>query len=211
MRIIERFFGALLLAGAVAGAAAFGHLLGRESISVPVTAPTIPTPRYAPHVVAVKARPAPPLPELVPAAHRPVRPAVVSVLPARAVLAPAPAAPAPAPVVPAKPITIHRLAPKPPLRGVVPAPAPAPAPQPAAPQPVAAPATTALLAAPAPAAPAPQDTLNVLAATETGGTWKQNNGHQDNGNGQGDGEHGNGDHGNGHGGGHDGHGQGGGD
>jgi hypothetical protein len=137
MRGIGRVVAAILLAGAVAGAAAFAHLLVSEPAPAPFGIAALP--------------PAPSSPLIVQAAPwRPERPAV-RVHVARPAARPAPLAPAPAAVQPiagsriqapaapgaSLPATRAHVAPDPPAPAT-----PPPAPQPAAPAPVAAPAPT---------------------------------------------------------------------
>jgi hypothetical protein len=172
---IERFLAAIFLAGAVAGAAAFGHLLGNEQSAVPSAASLSPALSTSPSV-AIEATPAPPLPSMFPM-HLP-SPVVAKAL--RTTPAPAVRLTVQPPAAP-KPIVISRIVTRPPQ------PRPAPVPAKAAPAPVAAPAP-APPAAPvaAPATPAPVDVQVVLAATEQvvapptdEGQDENDDGHQD--------------------------------
>jgi hypothetical protein len=161
---IERLFAAIFLAGAVAGAAAFGHLLGNEQASVPAAISLSPALRNSPSV-AIEATPAPPLPSMIPARMIPARliPArmIPAHLPTRVVAKAAATQPTLRVQAAPKPIVISRI-------DARPAPVPAKAaPRPAAaptPTPAPAPAPTAPVAAPT--APAPVDVQVVLAATE---------------------------------------------
>jgi len=136
MRGIERVVAAILLAGAVVGAAAFAHMLGRN-----------------PDLGSQLGLPRPGGPRIVQAAPLPVGPLVLS--PVQTETLPRSAAPGEA-LSSLRPAKLVRLAPTLPSthRAVSPAPArptrPTPAPAPSTPAP-AAPAP----AAPAPAAPAP--------------------------------------------------------
>jgi hypothetical protein len=160
---IERFVAALFLAGAVAGAAAFGHKLGSVPAPPAVAVSLLPTDSAAPSV-AIEAQPAPPLPPMFPAlkAHRPLR--ITRTATPRAA---APVVRATTPALPArptqKPLTILHIGPRAPQPDVTPTPA---APKPATPVAAPAPAPPPTQPVAAPATPAPTDVQVVLAATE---------------------------------------------
>src|SRR3954454_14179764 len=134
MRGIGRVLAAIVLAGAVAGAAAFAHSLGGGALSAPAGVAVLPTAPASPLVVqATAALPAP-------------RPAVRPTL-RHAVIRPVSTV-----VAQARPIAVVRVSTPPlkpdepaPAKPVAPAPAPTPAPAPAAPP-----------AATTPAPPAPR-------------------------------------------------------
>jgi hypothetical protein len=172
MSSIERLVAAIFLAGAVAGAAAFGHLLGSEA-AAPTSLVSLLPPGSPSRGTAVKAEPAPPLPALIPRlapAHRPLRIAsgTARPLPARPVTRaitfpvtkPAPQAatrePAPqaATTNPAPQAATTKATPQ----AATPAPPSTPAAAPVAPKPAA--------TLPPVAAPAPPDVQVVLSATE---------------------------------------------
>jgi hypothetical protein len=151
MRGIERFVAAILLAGAVGGAAAFARYAGtepeppafhlsaspRQHLTIPQTVVEIPLPT-APRRVAVK-------PVVI---QRPRLDRVAPTIPARHVVVAPVTAPQPAPVAPA--------APPAPVQAPPPAPAPPPTQTvaaPAAPAPVDAPAEPRVLAVQAPPPP----------------------------------------------------------
>jgi hypothetical protein len=157
---IERFVALLFLAGAVAGAAAFGQKLGGEQAPPTAAVSLLPGVSALPDV-AVEAQPAPPLSPMLPA-HRPLRLVRPAIRPAAApVVRTTPALPA-RPV--RKPIEILRVGPRAPQPDMTPQPAVQPAaPKPATP--VAAPSPRPAPATPV-AAPAQPDVQVVLAATE---------------------------------------------
>src|SRR4051794_25857299 len=151
MRAIERFLAAVLLVGAVGGAAAFARYAGtepappafhfsaspRQHLTIPQTVVQIPLPKAG--RVAVKP---------VVAARPPLR--VAPTVPARPVVVTPVSTPEPAPATPAPPAS--------PVQAPTPAPAP-PVAAPAAPAPVAAPAAPVRDLAAVPAAvPAPAET-----------------------------------------------------
>jgi hypothetical protein len=174
MSCIGRVVATLLLAGAVAGAAAFAHQLGTEATPAPIRIAGMPAPRLSAPIAVVVA-PAPPLalpsaalrPIRLFPASQPVRAAVAGVvhslrtpvgrtrsIPDAPVIAPPAPAPQPAPPAPA--------APAPTAPAVVPVAAPAPAP---------------VLSAPAPAARAL--TVTTATAPVTGGDHGRSRGHDE--------------------------------
>jgi hypothetical protein len=157
---IERFVALLFLAGAVAGAAAFGQKLGGEQAPPTAAVSLLPGVSALPDV-AVEAQPAPPLSPMLPA-HRPLRLVRPAIRPAAApVVRTTPALPA-RPV--RKPIEILRVGPRAPQPDTTPQPAVQPAASKPA-TPVAAPSPRPAPVTPI-AAPAQPDVQVVLAATE---------------------------------------------
>jgi hypothetical protein len=166
MSSIERLVAAIFLAGAVAGAAAFGHLLGSEP-AAPTSLVSLLPPGSPSRGTAVKAEPAPPLPALIPRlAHRPLRIAsgTARTLPTRPVTRPItfpvtkPATTKPAPQAATRDPAPQAATTKPTPQAATPAPPSTPAATPVAPKP----APTL----PPVAAPAPPDVQVVLSATE---------------------------------------------